>query len=46
MNTIKAFFQIFQFSKKGREDKEGKEDPIYEGLEAAIWKFDKVSRPS
>ena len=38
MNTIKAFFQIirafFQFSKKGTEDKEGKEGLIFEGLEA------------
>ena len=49
MNTIKAFPQIiraiFQFSNKGREDKEGKESLIFENLEVTIWKFDKVSDP-
>ena len=32
----KLLGQFFQFSKIGREDKEGKKGLIFEGLEAAI----------
>ena len=49
MNIINAFSklleQFFQFSKKSRDDKEGKKGVIFEGLEAAIWEFGKVSGP-